>query len=72
MKQSPKPPDSNSRAFAVVAEAAGTGELPKMETDAERAGRIGGHVRSAKLTPERRSEIARKAAQARWAKEAAS
>jgi len=31
-------------------------------------GRKGGSVRKKKLTPERRAEIARKAAQARWAK----
>jgi hypothetical protein len=29
-------------------------------------GKKGGHARAAKLTKERRSEIARKAAQARW------
>jgi hypothetical protein len=32
-------------------------------------GSKGGKSRAAKLTPERRSEIARKAVQARWAKE---
>jgi hypothetical protein len=32
-------------------------------------GSKGGKLRAAKLTPERRSEIARKAVQARWAKE---
>ena len=31
-------------------------------------GRKGGKARAAKLTPEERSEIARKAAKARWAK----
>lgn len=31
-------------------------------------GRKGGNARAAKLTPERRSEIARKAAQTRWLK----
>jgi hypothetical protein len=30
--------------------------------------RKGGHARAAKLTPEQRQEIARKAAQARWSK----
>ena len=33
----------------------------------ERASR-GGHARAAKLTPQQRSEIARKAVNARWAK----
>jgi hypothetical protein len=31
-----------------------------------RGGLVGGHKRAAKLTPERRSEIARRAAVARW------
>lgn len=31
-------------------------------------GKKGGKARAAKLTPEKRSEIARKAVQARWAK----
>jgi hypothetical protein len=34
-------------------------------------GRIGGTRRAANLTPEQRSEQARKAVQARWAKQAA-
>ncbi|HEY0460540.1 MAG TPA: hypothetical protein VGC97_15495 [Pyrinomonadaceae bacterium] len=32
-------------------------------------GKIGGKARAAKLTPEERSEIAKKAAQTRWKKE---
>jgi hypothetical protein len=35
----------------------------------KRGGSKGGKIRAAKLTPERRSEIARKAVLARWAKE---
>ena len=35
---------------------------------ARKAGRVGGPARSKKLTPKRRSEIARKAAQSRWKK----
>ena len=31
-------------------------------------GRKGGRARAAKMTPEQRSEVARKAAQARWSK----
>ena len=34
------------------------------------AGLVGGHARAKKLTPARRKEIARKAAQARWGKKA--
>jgi len=32
-------------------------------------GRRGGRARAAKLTPQRRTEIARKAVEARWAKQ---
>ncbi len=35
---------------------------------AQALGRLGARVRMVKLTPEQRREIARKAAQARWAK----
>jgi len=34
-----------------------------------RGGRIGGKARAEKLSPERRAEIARKAAKARWSQE---
>jgi hypothetical protein len=37
----------------------------------QRQGKIGAAKRQEVITPERRSEIARKAAQARWAKKAA-
>lgn len=44
---------------------------PKPKQDMKALGRKGGlkggKVRASKLTPERRSEIAKKAAQARWA-----
>lgn len=47
-------------------------ELPKEALDFFRKhGRIGGHRRAANLSAEERSEQARKAAQARWAKKAA-
>ena len=45
--------------------------LPPSETAVEmgrRGGKKGGRARAEKLTPERRSEIARKAANARWKK----
>jgi hypothetical protein len=40
------------------------------DPNAVEAGRKGGKVRAAKLTPEERSEIAKKAAGARWHKKA--
>lgn len=44
--------------------------LTKLQTMARalgaRGGKVGGAARARKLTPERRSEIARKAAQVRW------
>ena len=56
-------------AFRVVQEATGQVE-PKPTIDFKALGRLGGlkggKARAAKLTPERRREIAKKAAQARW------
>lgn len=50
-------------------------EKPEPESEAtaqaRRTGAKGGKSRAAKLTPERRSEIARKAAAARWARHGA-
>lgn len=68
-KQSKKPADLNRLAAAIVGEA--TDETPKQpERQQVQAGRTGGlkggAVRAKKLSPERRSEIARTAAQARW------
>lgn len=69
--------DFSVTAFRVVQEA--TGQLPpesqptKAKTfDAKALGRLGGlrggRVRAARLTPERRTQIAKKAALARWRK----
>ena len=48
-------------------------ELPEKNPAAVALGRLGGlkggKARAAKLSPERKSEIARKAAQARWSKD---
>ena len=59
--------DLNRMAHRIVRESTEPREKP---TSAQVNGRNGGHkggpARAAKLTPERRSEIARKAAQARW------
>lgn len=63
--------DMNETAFSVVQDA--TGELEKrLPTRAQEAGRQGGLKggtnRAAKLTPEQRSAIAKKAAESRWKK----
>jgi hypothetical protein len=72
-KRSSKPHDLNRLADAIVKEA--TGEAPEeppsdKNPHAVALGRLGGQkggkARATKLTPEQRSEIARKAAQARW------
>jgi hypothetical protein len=70
-KRTKKPADLNRLAAAIVDDA--TDETPKdPETPQERAGRNGGikggRARAEKLSPQRRSEIAQKAAKARWAK----
>ncbi len=61
--------DFSVTAFKVVQEA--TGQL-RGGFDAKAMGRLGGlkggRVRAARLTPERRVEIAKKAAAARWGK----
>lgn len=70
-KQSKKPADLNRLAAAIVGEA--TDETPpEPESQQVRAGRKGGakggKARAAKMTPEERSETARKAARARWSR----
>ena len=58
-------------AFRVVQEATGQIE-PKSKQDMKALGKLGGlkggRVRAERLTPERRTEIAKKAAMARWGK----
>jgi hypothetical protein len=68
-KQSKKPADLNRLAAAIVGEA--TDERPQEpESQQVVAGRSGGSKggkrRAEKLSPEERSEIARRAAMARW------
>lgn len=67
--QSKKPADLNRLAVAIVGDATDEGP-PEAETPQMRAGRAGGAKggkrRAEKLTAERRSEIARAAAAARW------
>jgi hypothetical protein len=70
-----RPQDINELARQLVDEA--TGEAPKLDPYegknpaavelGRRGGLKGGKARAAKLTPEQRSEAARKAAAARWA-----
>jgi hypothetical protein len=82
-KRNPRPRDFNQRAFQIMQEA--TGQAPKYtpgdpEADSNKnphavaLGRLGGlkggPARSAKLSPRKRSQIAAKAAQARWGKKA--
>ena len=75
----PRLPDPNQMAFRLVQ--AITGEPPATETPpaddgkdpaavalGRKGGLKGGKARAAKLTPEQRAEIARKAAAARWKK----
>jgi hypothetical protein len=69
-----RPVDLNSLAASIVADA--TDDNPRHDDDGKdpaavslgrRGGMKGGKARAAKLTPEQRSAIARKAAAARWA-----
>lgn len=62
--------DFTQIAFAVVQEAIGEAqaaeELTGKKADSQKGGLKGGKARAGKLTPEKRSEIASKAAKARW------
>lgn len=60
--------DVNQLAARIVASSTGDDEADEKDPEAVEAGREGGRRRAAKLTPEQRSEIARKAARARWSK----
>jgi hypothetical protein len=71
-KRSKKPADLNRLAAAIVGDA--TNETPQEpESPQARAGRLGGtkggKARAQRLSPERRREIAKAAANARWAKD---
>jgi hypothetical protein len=59
--------DLNRMAFRVVQHATEPGEAPSAaQVSGQKGGRKGGKVRAERLSPEKRSEIARKAAAARW------
>ena len=64
--------DFSVRAFRVVQEATGQIEQTKQTIDFKALGHLGGlkggKARAASLSPERRVEIAKKAAMARWGK----
>ena len=66
----PATPDPNESAFAVlqqvIRETEGTEKDPIAVMLGRRGGLKGGRARAAKLSPERRQEIAKKAAAARW------
>lgn len=68
-KRSRKPADLNRLAASIVGDATdeSTEEPESGQAQAGREGGLkGGKVRASRLSPERRSEIARAAAQARW------
>ncbi len=69
-KRSSKPRDLNALAASMVAEATGKpvddGKNPAAVALGRLGGQKGGKARAEKLTPERRREIAQKAAAARW------
>lgn len=76
-KKSSKPRDTNSLAAAIVAQATDPedqgddpyeGKNPAAVELGRLGGRKGGKARAESLTPEQRSAVARKAAQARWSK----
>jgi hypothetical protein len=59
--------DLNQMAYRVVQHATEPREKPSQaQLNGHRGGLKGGKARAEKLSPERRSEIARKAAEARW------
>ena len=67
-----RPTDPNALAADIVAEATGQktddGKDPAAVELGRKGGLKGGKARAEKLSPERRSEIAKKAAAARWGK----
>lgn len=76
-ERSRRPRDANELAKQIVAEAVGDeppfdpyeGKNPAAVELGRKGGLKGGKARAAKLTPEERSEAARRAAAARWSKQ---
>ncbi len=60
------PQDVNVLAASIVEEATKAGKDPLAVALGRRGGLKGGKARAAKMTPEQRSQAARKAARARW------
>ena len=58
------PRDPNQRARMIMDMA--TGRIPKPDYEEPTPAELGGAARAAKLSPERRSQIAKAAAAARW------
>jgi hypothetical protein len=79
MKKTKRPRDISQLAASIVAEATGEDQPQEKPIGKEKnpaavalgtlGGLKGGKARAKKLTPERRKEIAQKAASARWGKE---
>ena len=78
-KRLPRDPNQRAKAIADIVAAISEGENPETLSDqpakdpervarGKLGGAKGGTIRAAKLSPERRAEIARKAAAARWQK----
>jgi hypothetical protein len=77
MAKSKRPTDVNQRAVLIAKIATGEEQDPMKETDliklaasamGRKGGLKGGKARAAKLSPKKRSDIAKKAAAARWRK----
>jgi hypothetical protein len=72
-----RPRDPNQRAKLIVDIATGESDAPRAPSPknaaavelGRRGGAKGGKARAAKLTPQKRSDIARKAAAARWSRD---
>lgn len=63
-------PDLNRMAHRIVKEATEPREKPSQaQVNGRRGGQEGGRARAERLTPERHSEIARRAAHSRWSKQ---
>ncbi len=61
--------DLNSTAFRIVKEATDP-DTPRTRPTGDNRGTSGGKARAEKLSPERRSEIAKTAAKSRWERKA--
>jgi len=63
----PRDPNQLAKLIADIATGDATDAPPREKAEGQvKGGKIGGKARAEKLTPEERSEIAKKAAKARW------